>query len=162
MATNTLESLTIIDELHHEYAAKMQAAAPTSNFSTLIEFQPVTNTMVENSGKRGGNILGLEPIVADGPVLMWLVSLTVDTEANQKVILPIAREFVAAINQQEQSAGHFIDWVYLNYAWGNEKPYSHYGQANIDLLEAVSHKYDPNGVFQKLHQTGFKFSEEEP
>ena len=158
MATNTLEALTIIDELHHEYAGKMQAAAPTSNFSTLIEFQPVTNTMVDNSDKRGGNVLGLERVVANGPVLMWLVSLTVDTEENQEIILPIAQEFVAAINQQEQAAGHFIDWVYLNYAWGDEKPYSYYGQANLDLLETVSHKYDPKGVFQKLRQTGFKFS----
>jgi xanthine dehydrogenase iron-sulfur cluster and FAD-binding subunit A len=158
MATNTFEALTIIDELHHEYATKMQVAAPTSNFSTLIEFQPVTNTMVDNSDKRGGNILGLEPIVKDGPVLMWLVSLTVDTEANQEVILPIAREFVAAINQKEQAAGHFVDWIYLNYAWKDEKPYSHYGQDNLDLLSAVSRKYDPNGVFQKLRQTGFRFS----
>jgi FAD/FMN-containing dehydrogenase len=158
MATNTLEALTIIDELHHEYVTKMQDAAPNSNFSTLIEFQPVTNTMVDNSNKRGGNILGLERVVEDGPVLMWLVSLTVDTEENQELILPIAREFVAAINQKEQDAGRFIDWIYLNYAWRDEKPYSYYGQDNIDLLRAVSHKYDPNGVFQKLRQTGFKFS----
>jgi hypothetical protein len=158
MATNSFEALSIINKLHPEYVAKMVAAAPTSNFSTLIEFQPVTNTMVQNSDKRGGNILGLEPIVADGPVLMWLVALTVDTEENQAVILPIAHELVAAINQNLQEARRFVDWAYLNYAWGNEKPYSHYGQANLDLLAAVSHKYDPNGEFQKLRQTGFKFS----
>jgi hypothetical protein len=77
---------------------------------------------------------------------------------NQAVILPIAREFVAAINQNLQEVGCFVDWIYLNYAWGNEKPFSHYGQANLDLLTAVSQKYDPNGVFLKLRQTGFKFS----
>jgi hypothetical protein len=156
MATNTFDALAIIDELHHEYATKMQTAAPSSNFSTLIEFQPVTNTMVENSKQRGGNVLGLESIVENGPVLMWLVSLTVDTEENQKVILPIARDFVAAINQKEKAAGELVDWVYLNYAWGNEQPYSHYGKDNIDLLTSVSHKYDPNSVFQKLRQTGFR------
>jgi hypothetical protein len=116
MASNTLEALTIMDELHHEYVPKMQAAAPNSTFSTLVELQPVTNSMVDNSKKRGGNILGLERIVKDGPVLMWLVSLTVDTEENQKLILPIAREFVNAINNQEHEAGHWIDWIYLNYA----------------------------------------------
>ena len=158
MATNSFEALSIINELHPEYVAKMVAAVPTSNFSTLIEFQPITNTMVQNSDERGGNVLGLEPIVKDGPVLMWLVALTVDTEENQAVILPIAREFVAAINQNLQGAGCFVDWIYLNYAWGNEKPFSHYGQANLDLLTAVSQKYDPNGVFQKLRQTSFKFS----
>ena len=159
MATNSLAALTIIDELHHEYAPKMQAAAPSSNFSTLIEFQPVTNTMVNNGAQRGGNILGLERVVENGPVLMWLVSLTVDTEENQKVILPIARKFVDAIKQKEQEAGHYIDWIYLNYAWRNEKPYNYYGQDNIDLLMDMSHKYDPDSVFQKLRQTGFKFQD---
>ena len=91
MATNSFEALSIINELHPEYVAKMVAAVPTSNFSTLIEFQPVTNTMVQNSDARGGNVLGLEPIVKDGPVLMWLVALTVETEENQTVILPIVR-----------------------------------------------------------------------
>lgn len=156
MASNTLEALTIIDDLHHKYAPMMQAAAPNSNFSTLVELQPVTNSMVSNSKKRGGNILGLERIVKDGPALMWLVSLTVDTEENQKVILPIAREFVDAINKAEKEAGHWIDWIYLNYAWQDEKPYSYYGNENIELLRTVSHKYDYNGVFQKLRQTGFK------
>ncbi|KAH8800465.1 FAD-binding, type 2 [Xylogone sp. PMI_703] len=157
-ATNSFEALSIINELHSKYVAKIVAAAHTSNFSTLIEFQPVTNTMVRNSNKRGGNILGLEPIVADSPVLMWLVALTVDTEENQAVILPIVHQFVAAINQNLKDAGRFVDWIYLNYAWGNEKPYSHYGRANLDMLAAVSNKYDPNGVFQNLHQTGFKFN----
>lgn len=157
MATNSFDALSIINELHGEYVSKIVTAAPTSNFSTLIEFQPVTNTMVQNSDKRGGNVLGLEPVIANGPVLMWLVSLTVDTEENQTIILPIVQEFIAAINQGLQDAGHFVDWIYLNYAWGDEKPYSHYGQANLDLLTAVSKKYDPNGVFLKLRQTGFKF-----
>ncbi|KFX89937.1 hypothetical protein V490_06754 [Pseudogymnoascus sp. VKM F-3557] len=156
MASNTLDALTIIDDLHHKYATMMQAAAPNSNFSTLVELQPVTNSMVDNSNKRGGNILGLERVVKDGPVLMWLVSLTVDTEENQKLILPIAQEFVAAINKAEKKAGHFIDWVYLNYAWQDEKPYSFYGNENTKLLHTVSKKYDQNGVFQKLRQTGFK------
>ncbi|OBT68146.1 hypothetical protein VE03_01616 [Pseudogymnoascus sp. 23342-1-I1] len=155
-ATNTLEALTIIDDLHHKYIPIMQAAAPNSNFSTLVELQPVTNTMVDNSVKRGGNILGLERVVKDGPVLMWLVALTVDTEENQNAILPIAREFVDAINKAEKEAGHWIDWIYLNYAWKDEAPYSHYGKDNIKLLHTVSKKYDHNGVFQKLRQTGFK------
>ncbi|KAL5352884.1 hypothetical protein ACLOAV_002832 [Pseudogymnoascus australis] len=156
MTTNTFEALTIIDDLHHKYIPLMQAAAPNSNFSTLVELQPVTNSMVDNSVARGGNILGLERVVKDGPVLMWLVSLTVDTEENQNAILPIAREFIDAINKAEKEAGHWIDWIYLNYAWKDQKPYSHYGKDNIKLLHTVSKKYDHDGVFQKLRRTGFR------
>ena len=59
MATNPFSALAAIDSLHHEYIPKMKAAAPNADFSTLIEFQPVTRTMVTNSQKRGGNIMGL-------------------------------------------------------------------------------------------------------
>jgi len=83
MATNTFAAMSAIDELHHYFAPKMQAAAPYANFSTLITFQPVTEAMVKNSNKRGGNVLGLERVVANGPALMWLVVLTVDTADHQ-------------------------------------------------------------------------------
>lgn len=156
MATNSFKALASIDELHHEWIPKMQAAAPSANFSTLIEFQPVTKTMVDNSNRRGANIMGLERIVADGPALMWLVSLTVDTEGNQDAILPVAREFIDAINQKQMDLGTYVDWIYLNYAWEDEQPYPHYGTENRELLASVSRQYDPSGVFQKLRKTGFK------
>ena len=155
MATNSFAALNAIDKLHHKFVPKMQAAAPNSTFSTLIEFQPVTQSMVANSERLGGNILGLEPIVADGTVLMWLVSLTVDTEENQSKILPICQEFIAAINAAQKKQNTFVDWIYLNYAWEDEAPYTHYGKANLQLLHSVSKKYDPKGMFQKLRQTGF-------
>jgi hypothetical protein len=155
MATNSFASLDAIDKLHHEYIPKMIAAAPSSNFSTLIELQPVTPSMVANSQRLGGNVLGLEPIVANGAVLMWLVSLTVDTDENQSKILPVCMDFINAINEAQKDQDTFVDWIYLNYAWGNEKPYTHYGAANLELLHDVSSKYDPSGVFQKLRQTGF-------
>jgi hypothetical protein len=27
----------------------------------------------------------------------------------------------------------FVDWIYLSSTWGNEKQYSHYRKANLDL-----------------------------
>lgn len=156
MATSTFQSLSSIDDLHHKYITAMRGAAPHANFSTLIEFQPVTETMVKNGERRGGNILGMEQLVKDGPSLMWLLSLTVDTEENQKIILPLARAFVDEINQKQKEMGTYLDWIYLNYAWEDEQPYPHYGEENLRLLRDVSSKYDPRGVFQTLRSTGFK------
>lgn len=156
MATNSIESLRSIDELHKQYVPLMEAAAPNANFNTLIEFQPVTETMVTNGNKRGGNILGMEPLIEGGPSLMWLLSLTVDTEENQAAILPVARKFIDAINDKQRQQNTFLNWIYLNYAWEDEAPFKHYGQKNTKLLRDVSLKYDPRGVFQNLRQTGFK------
>ncbi|UNI16609.1 hypothetical protein JDV02_010846 [Purpureocillium takamizusanense] len=156
MVTNTFAALSAIDELHHEYVPKMQAAAPHANFSTLIAFQPVTETMVKNGNKRGGNILGLERVVANGPALLWLVVPTVDTADHQSAILPVARELVRAINERQREQGTHIDWVYLNYAWGDEQPLRYYGAENLAFLRRVSNRYDPMRVFQSLRGTGFK------
>ncbi|KAJ6441455.1 MFS monocarboxylate transporter [Purpureocillium lavendulum] len=162
MAKNCFSSLSLIEELHREYIPKMQAAAPQATLNTLITFQPVTNTMVENGLKRGGNVLGLERIVADGPAQMWLVAVTVDTADHQAAILPVARQFVAAIKERQKKQQTYIDWVYLNYAWADEKPLSYYGTENLELLRRVSRKYDPTGLFQKTRKAGFKLDDSEP
>jgi hypothetical protein len=72
---------------------------------------------------------------------------------------PVCLEFIDAINEKQKSQNTYVDWIYLNYLCGNEKPYLYYGQDNIDHLHQVAKKYDPNSVFQKLCQTGYKLPE---
>lgn len=114
--------------------------------------------MVRHAAARGGNVLGLESVVAEGPKLNWLFSITVDTEAHQETLLPLAQEFVHAVKKKQRDMGAFVPWIYLNYAWRDEEPYPHYGVDNKALLAAVSAEYDPTGVFQKLRKTGFKLN----
>ncbi|KAI1848749.1 hypothetical protein JX265_005625 [Neoarthrinium moseri] len=156
MTTNSFDVLDFIDRALKEYATKMQAAAPDSEFSVLIEFQPVTTMMVDHSVKNGVNVLGLEDVISTGPTLMWLIALTVDTPENQEVILPIALEYRDAINEYATSIGANKDWNYLNYAWVDEDPISDYGAENIALIQDVASRYDPTGAFQKLRHSGFK------
>ncbi len=114
--------------------------------------------MVQQASARGGNVLGLEAVVADGPVLNWLFSITVDTAAHQEALLPVAQDFMHAVNKKQRDMGTYIPWIYLNYAWHDEEPYPHYGPDNTALLARVSAAYDPAGVFQKLRKTGFKLN----
>ncbi|KAM3480575.1 hypothetical protein MY8738_004880 [Beauveria namnaoensis] len=155
-AKHSFKSLAAIDELHHALVPKLQAAAPNATFSTLISLQPLTPAMVRHAATRGGNVLGLEAVVADGPKLNWLFSITVDTEAHQRALLPIARSFVYTVNKKQRDMGTYEPWIYLNYAWRDEQPFPHYGAENTALLATVSAAYDPAGVFQKLRKTGFK------
>lgn len=156
MTTNDIRVMKYIDDQHAIYVKKMQAAAPDSVFSVLVQFQPVTESIVKHSVKNGGNVLGLEAVVADGPALMWLIAVTVDTAANQKLINPITIAYRDAVNKYATKIGANKDWVYLNYALGDQDPISHYGKTNIDILKAASKKYDPKSVFQKLRKSGFK------
>ncbi|KAK1598886.1 FAD binding domain-containing protein [Colletotrichum navitas] len=148
--------MDFIDKKHKEYTRKMAAAAPGSDFDVLVQFQPVTKSIVEHGLKNGGNSMGLEDVVADGPSLMWLIALTVDTIENQRVILPLALEYREAIDNYAKSLGLYKDWRYLNYAWKDQQPLSSHGKQTVKFLRSVSEAYDPHGVFQNLRKTGFK------
>ncbi|KAH6873914.1 hypothetical protein B0T10DRAFT_415989 [Thelonectria olida] len=156
MTSNDIRIMKFMDDKHAEYVEKMKAAAPGAVFSVLVQFQPVTQSMVDHSAASGGNVLGLEAVVANGPALMWLIAVTVDTAENQKKIAPLTIAYRDAVNKYATKIGINKDWVYLNYALGDQDPISHYGSANIKLLKAASKKYDPKGVFQKLRSSGFK------
>ncbi|KAI0127580.1 FAD binding domain-containing protein [Xylariales sp. AK1849] len=156
MTTNDFQVMNYTDLALKEYVAKMQAAAPESDFNVLIEFQPVTESIVEHSVANGGNVLGLESVVADGPALMWLIALTVDTAENQEKILPLALEYRDAINAYATEIGANKNWIYLNYAYADQDPISKYGTDHIALIQEVAKQYDPAGVFQSLRHSGFK------
>ncbi|CRK23108.1 FAD-dependent monooxygenase CTB5 like protein [Verticillium longisporum] len=156
MTTHELHVMEFIQQAHQEYVGKMKAAAPDSNFEVLLQFQPVTQSIVNHSVRKGGNVLGLETIVKDGPVLMWLIALTIDTPANQEKILPICLQLRDAINAYANKTGSQKNWEFLNYSFSDQDPISRYGAQNVALVKAASKKYDPKGVFQKLRRTGFK------
>lgn len=156
MTKNDFSVMDMIETKLRSYAETMTAAAPDSEFNVLIQFQPVTESIVSHSSKNGGNMLNLEPIVADGPTIMWLVAITVDTEENQEKILPLGKQFVDEIDADATKMGMNSNWNYLNYAWADQDPISTFGAESIEFLKAASAKYDPTSVFQVLRSTGFK------
>ncbi|ROT43779.1 FAD binding domain-containing protein [Sodiomyces alkalinus F11] len=161
MTKSDLDIMAFIDEKHKEYVASMTAAAPDALFNILIQFQPVTESIVRHGAANGGNVLGLEAVVADGPALMWLIVFTVDTEENQDILLPLVMDYRDAINARATQLGVNSNWDYLNYAFADQDPIATYGEENVRFLREVSDKFDPSGVFQKLRKTGFKIPAEE-
>ncbi|KAH7129264.1 hypothetical protein EDB81DRAFT_950940 [Dactylonectria macrodidyma] len=156
LTSNDIRVMKFVEKKHEEYVNKMKAAAPGSVFSVLVQFQPVTESIVRHSRKAGGNVLGLENIVANGATIMWLIAVTVDTEANQKKIAPLTLQYRDEINKYATKIGVNKDWNYLNYALGDQEPIKHYGADSVRFLKSASKKYDPKGVFQKLRGSGFK------
>ena len=156
MTTNDARVLEFIDEKHKEYSEKMKAAAPDSNFNVLVQFQPVTDAIVSHANDNGGNVLGLEDVIADGPTLMWLIAVTADNAENQKKIHPLSLEFRDAVNDYATKIGANKNWDYLNYAYGDQDPIASYGPKSVEVLKDAAKKYDPKGVFQRLRVSGFK------
>ncbi|KAK1996543.1 FAD binding domain-containing protein [Colletotrichum falcatum] len=148
--------MDFMDKKHKEYVGRMAAAAPGADFNVLVQFQPVTQSIVDHGIKNGGNSMGLEDVVANGPSLMWLIALTVDTPENQDIILPLALAYRREVEAYADSLGLNNKWKYVNYAWKDQHPISTHGNATVSFLKSVSRAYDPKHVFQKLRQTGFK------
>lgn len=156
MVSHNRAVMDFINDKQQEYARRMQAAAPDSNFEILLQFQPFTQTMVDRGLDKGGNVLGLERVVADGPCLQWMIALTVDTAENQEVLLPLIYELRDLINKYADEQGIQRNWVFANYASADQDPLASYGEESVAFLRDVSARYDSKQVFQKLRQTGFK------
>ncbi|CAG1960137.1 unnamed protein product [Fusarium graminearum] len=156
--SNDIRIMKFVYEKFEECVDRMRAAAPSSKFNVLVQFQPMTPSMVKQSQESGGDILGLDNIVAEGPWLMWLIAVTADTKEAQDMIDPMRQEFKAAVDSYAAEIGINKEWVYLNYATGDQDPISHYGSDSIAVLRRASERYDPNGVFQNLRRSGFKIA----
>lgn len=155
MVAHKLEIMEAIDEIMVEHIEKMRALVADDAFEMIFQWQPVTPGNVRVMNERGGNILGLEAVTADGPGLMYNIVFTVNTSENQDIVLPVAFEMQAAIQAKANELGMGKDWEFLNYAHGSQDPISHYGAENIALMHEVSRKYDAKSVFQNLRKTGF-------
>ena len=55
-----------------------------------------------------------------------------------------------------KSQNLYNEFIYLNYALQSQDPIASYGEESVARLRAVSSRYDPQGVFQRLCPGGFK------
>lgn len=140
-----------------EFTGRMEAAIlHNSSLSIIASMQPIPRAFVDISNKRGGNVLGLETLVADGPVASWLLAVTLTKEDDQPAVLALAEELVGKLEAYADSLGANKDWHYLNYAYKTQDPIAGYGEEAVAKIKAASAAYDPQGVFQVLRHSGFK------
>lgn len=72
----------------------------------------------------------------------------------------VVQKYLKAITKKHEnilrSKGLYLPFKYLNYADLSQDPIGSYGPPNEARLQAVSKKYDPNGLFQTGVPGGFK------
>jgi hypothetical protein len=71
-------------------------------------------------------------------------------------ILAAAANIVSRSNATAYSQGLGNEFLYQNYASFEQNVFPGYGATNLAKLRAVSAKYDPNQVWQKLQPGYFK------
>ena len=67
-----------------------------------------------------------------------------------------ANQVFTQIDEQARQTNLTNRWIYLNYAGAFQDPIASYGSENKAKLQAISRKYDPEGLFQKGVPGGYK------
>ncbi|KAK7932015.1 nicotine oxidase [Apiospora marii] len=152
-------------EKHASMVAELEKImSEDSGFNTLCMFQPISPNMVQHGLERGGNIMGLEERVfgnaeGSGPGktgVMFLATFAVKGAENEQKAAPLVKDWQDSIDAYADSLGVNWNWRFLNYANHNQNPLASFGDRAVAKMRAVSAKYDPDQVFQKLRRTGHK------
>ncbi|KAF3909567.1 hypothetical protein AA313_de0205359 [Arthrobotrys entomopaga] len=109
--------------------------------------------MTSHFTKNGGNALGL---AGQGPLNLVNIDISWSNESDDKRIIAAARNFVNRSIAAAKAKGLFNEYLYQNYAALQQDVFPSYGATNYAKLKAVSKKYDPSGVWQKLQPGYFK------
>jgi hypothetical protein len=86
--------------------------------------------------------------------------ITWDDPAYDTILTNAAYATVAEIEKKSCALSTDNPYIYLNYAGETQDVLAGYGSASIATMKALSKKYDPAQVFQKLVPGGYKVSNE--
>ncbi|KAK5996633.1 FAD-dependent monooxygenase sdcF [Cladobotryum mycophilum] len=142
--------------------ASLEKIAPSSKtgLNTLCMFQPITKSIVDKGIANGGNVMGLDKYIKNGNGMMFLVTVALNGEEEEKLATPMVAAYLNDVDAYAASLGLKWEWKYLNYAHKSQVVIPTFGEEAVKKLRAASAKYDPEGVFQRLRSSGFKISGE--
>jgi hypothetical protein len=131
--------------------------APISNLTGIVpalSYQVMRVPQLQAMTRNGGNAQGIgggkKPLMVLNLSAMW--PLKSDDEA----VLTACHNFITRSEDIARQRNLFHPYLYMNYASQWQDPIAGYGTENKARLLDISKKYDPEGVFQKLHPGYFK------
>ena len=152
---NDVSVMRFANERHNELVERLKETIPADEpQNSMLQFHPITKPMVSQA--KGLNSLGLEDEVDEGPGVLSAVLLQMSSPEAEAAVYPLAMEFQKDVDEYAASLGVGWDWRYLNYADYALDPIARYGKESVQRMQAVSAKYDPEAVFQKLRKSGHK------
>ncbi|KAL1625202.1 hypothetical protein SLS56_007397 [Neofusicoccum ribis] len=164
-------------ELFNAMVAKLNPDG--GDWLTLTMFQPLPALFAERSVARGGNMLGLDQspenhiressspntynnTVADAIGIAVFMCYCGWKGAERDAAFEDAeRELITSLKAFAASKGKDHPYIYLPYAYKDQKPLEGYPAVNIEKIRAAARKYDPEGVFQTMVPGGFKITKVE-
>jgi hypothetical protein len=147
-------------EEHTRLVADLNATLGPQNFSTILEFQPLSSYWAADIGaQRGGNMLGLDRDSHNR--LYYALGATLLTPGSVEQVPNVYQKIKASVQNITafaKSVGGYEEFLYLPYSDASQDPLGSYGADNVRYMKEVAKKYDPEGFFQDRVPGGFKIS----
>lgn len=138
--------------------ATAQSFADAEGLFFALSFQPLPQTIIQRAKTNGGDALGLD--AEDGDLVIMNVGIFWSDESDDKRIYDGAWNLTQTAVAQAKEKDLWNEYVYLNYALRyqnlTQHPLRSYGSESFSMMEAVSGKYDPTGLFQRAVPGGHK------
>ena len=154
ITTTFKNDLSFLYTVYEKFSSTIHQIENLKEITWLLTFQPIVPTITSKSIAQGGNSQGLDP--SDGPLVNLMLGSSWTEAADDGLVNEIASKFIADVETLAREKGVYHRFVYLDYADKTQNPIDGYGEANKQRLQAVSKKYDPQGLFQKGVPGGFK------
>ncbi|KAN0105974.1 FAD-binding domain containing protein [Hyaloscypha variabilis] len=144
---SVMMNLDLYVELH-EILKNLDATALSS---VAFTFQPFGATAARKGEERGGNSLGIAPVSQ-----AWLGIMGEwkdDTNDDQAIMQ--THQLISSIEAAARARGLLLDFKFMNDASYTQFPFV---ASTLKPLKGASEKWDPEGVFQRLQNSGFLIS----
>lgn len=153
MTTSVKANTDILEYAVETYRGAFEKLRDVENLLFSLSFEPIPVSMIKQSNIRGENALGLKP---DEPLVVVLFYTSWDYASDDERIYDVNKEALRKIEQEAESRNLSAAYLYLNYSFTHQDPFSSYGSESKAKLQAVSKKYDPEGLFQSVIAGPFK------
>lgn len=145
-----------IDLIRSIYELWVQTTEPHVNQARFaLDLNHITPAMRNRAARDGvPNVYGLEG--PDVPLINILLTGVWYNEVHDETATAVLRHLGTAIEALATQREKSIKFKYMNYANQKQDVIASFGEKNVAFLKEVSERYDPEGVFQELHQGTFK------
>lgn len=144
----------LFSEINAIFRNEVANIADARNVIPACVQQPITDAVIEQFSKNGGNALGIVP--ADGPLNLLNIAISWSDAADDERIMAAARNTVNKATAAAKAKGLDFRYLYQNYAAAEQDVFGSYGAENKQKLLNISRKYDPKRVLQLLQPGYFK------
>lgn len=125
---------------------------PVPGLLLSVVLQPLTSDMLAQGCNK--NSLGL--CGNDGNLMILDLTVQWSLAVNNSAVNKASQTLINGVAAAARKKGLLHEYIYLNYAMKSQNPIASYGSGNIANMKAMSKKFDPEQVFQKLVPGGFK------